>query len=304
MFVFNFLAQGKHRVRVLRIGYAPWESGDLVVGAGVLDVTLTLPHNRVTLPDDIVVEGSGACSNDPGSAAATALLMQEARTAFLLTEQTLSGPFRRFRTRTYLRTVDPSGRVLEEQASWSVLRNWPIRSAPVDTLARWGFVRPPSRFQRSIGLGPTYFGPDGPILFSDWFLGAHCFRLTRDDGRPGMIGLAFRPSEDRNEPGIEGALWIDEPTLALDRLEFTFVNLSDWVPPRSAGGSVAFAQMPGGGWVIRRWRMRAPIGGSEGTTRTLSGFQETGGSVVEVLDRRGAHVMWLEESPAAPAPAP
>lgn len=293
-FAFHFVDRGTFRLRVLRIGFAPWRSGDIHMEKGVLDLDIELPIERVVLPDDIVVEGSSACRAEPESGMATALLIEEARKAFALAEETLTGHRMRFRVWSYLRRLDPDNRVLREQmAGNEPLATWPIRSAPVDSLAQWGFVRPPTRFQRNIGLGPTYFGPDGKVLFSSWFLGSHCFAISRDETDTALVGLAFRPGDGTTNPDIAGTLWIDESSMALLRLEFDFVRLPKWVPPASTGGQLQFSQLPGGGWVVSRWWMRAPIKGYDRTRAKLEGFQESGGSVVEVVDRDGNHLQYL-----------
>jgi len=147
-----------------------------------------------------------------------------------------------------------------------------------------------------MGLGPTYYAPDGAALFSDWFLGAHCFGLARAEGNSLLVGLRFTPVEERTQPGIEGVLWIDHGSLALDRLEFTYVRLPPWVPRGSTGGSMQFGQLPGGGWLVRRWWLKAPIEDrplGPGSSK-LGGFQEAGGKVVEVVDRRGKHLLWVD----------
>jgi len=298
VFAFHSVSGETHRLKVLRIGYAPWQSQDIRLdGDEVFDVRIELPVERIVLTDDIVVRGSGACHGNQESGTATALLMEEARKAFALAEETLTGPSMRFRTSSYLRKLDPDGAVLEESTvADAPLHDWPIESAPVDTLARWGFVRPPTHLQSAAGLGPTYYGPDGTVLFSPWFLGSYCYQVTRDPGDTLLVGLEFRPAGGQDQPGIEGILWIDHSTLALDRLEYHYVDLPSWVPRASAGGLLEFSQLPVGGWVVRRWWIRAPIEErpvGPGTTR-LAGFQESGGRVVEVVDRRGWHVVWLD----------
>jgi len=299
VFAFQSVGAGIHRLKVLRIGYAAWQSTDIRLAQDEhFDEMIELPVERVILTDDIVVRGTGACRSNQESGTATALLMEEARKAFALAQETLTGPRMRFRTSSYLRRLNPAGVVLEETtAANAPLHDWPIESAPVDTLARWGFVRPPTSLEGAAGLGPTYFGPDGTVLFSSWFLGAHCYEVTQDSEDSQLIGLKFRPASGQAQPGIEGVLWIDQNSLALDRLEYHYVHLPSWVPQASAGGELEFSQLPVGGWVIRRWWIRAPIEERSlrlGKTR-LAGFQESGGRVVEVVDRRGAHVMWLDE---------
>ncbi len=301
VFAFHSVGGETHRLRVLRIGYASWQSGDIHLDSDdVFDEMIELPVERIILIDDIVVRGTGACRSDQESGSATALLMEEARKAFALAEETLTGPRMRFRTSSYLRKLNPAGVVLEETtAANAPLHDWPIESAPVDSLAVWGFVRPPTDLQRAGGLGPTYYGPDGSVLFSPWFLGSHCYRVTRENENSLLVGLRFRPVDGNRKPGIEGTLWIDEASLALDRLEYHYVHLPSWVPRASAGGQMEFSQLPVGGWVVQRWWIRAPIAErplGRGSIR-LAGFQESGGSVVEVVDRRGEHLLWMDGRP-------
>lgn len=298
VFAFHSVGGETHRLKVLRIGYAPWQSRNIRLDQDeVFDVMIELPVERIVLTDDIVVRGTGACRSDQESGTATALLMEEARKAFALAHETLTGPRMRFRTSSYLRKLNPAGVVLEETtAANAPLHDWPIESAPVDSLAVWGFVRPPTHLQRAAGLGPTYYGPDGAVLFSTWFLGSHCYGVTRNHEDSLLVGLHFRPVGGNKKPGIEGTLWIDEASLALDRLEYHYVNLPSWVPRASTGGRLEFSQLPVGGWVVRHWWIRAPVEERRlgpGTSR-LAGFQESGGSVVEVVDRRGRHLLWLD----------
>lgn len=281
-FSFRLTTGGQYRLRVMRIGYAPWRSSPIQLSSGATyNRTIELPVERVLLPDDIVVEGSGACSGDQSVGAVTAALMEEAQKAFALTETTLKSRRVMFHTTEYLRRTSPEGVVLEESNSAiQPLTAWPIESAPIDTLARWGFVRKPTNLQRAAGLGPTYYGPDGAVLFSAWFLKRHCYSITRDPRAPRHVGLQFTPAEDTGNPDVAGTLWLDERTLALDRLEFHYVDLPGWIPESSAAGRLQFEEMPGGGWLIRRWWLRAPIQSHEGNKPHVGGYQEIGGTVV------------------------
>lgn len=290
-FAFRLPQAGSYTIRVLRIGYEPWESEAQRVSEGQsLETDFIVPDERLVLPE-IVVTGRRACDADRGGGGAAAFLMEEARKAFALAEETLKGGRLRFRTSTYLQELDRT-LVLSRELSRTAgaMRDWPIESAPVDSLARWGFVKSPTESEASIGFGPKYFGPDGTVLFSSWFLGAHCFEIVPGKDDTVTVGLRFRVAKGVTRPDIEGTLWVDSTSLELRRLDYHYVNLDGWVPSERTGGFLEFGQLPAGGWVVRRWSLRAPIPQRDGLRMQLAGYLESGGEVVEVLDAEGHRV--------------
>ncbi len=295
-FVMRSLQSGSYRIRVLRIGFAPWESEGVEVGPAGQEMNLGLivSDDPVLLPEDIVVQASGSCRSIGDGTATTALLMEEAKKAFALVEETIGGHNLRFRSSSWLRTVDRAGKVVDERIQGSELRDWPIESAPVDSLSQWGFVRPPTRLEEASGLGPKYFGPDGAVLFSPWFLKRHCFSLSRSPDDSSLVGLTFRPLEGAEQPDIEGTLWLFQNSLILDHLEFRYVGLPRWVPQGTARGRLDFATLPMGGWVVSRWQIRAPLEKRElgsGASK-VGGFLESGGRVTEATGRSGES-LWV-----------
>jgi len=290
-FAFRLPGAGSYTIRVLRIGYEPWESEVYRVGMGQsVERDFSVPDERLVLPE-IVVTGKSVCEADADEGGAAAFLMEEARKAFALAEESLKGGRLRFRTSTYLRELDRS-RLLSRELSRTAgaMRDWPIESAPVDSLARWSFVKPPTASEAAIGFGPKYFGPDGTVLFSPWFLSAHCFEIVPEKDDSVTVGLRFRVAKGITRPDIEGTLWVDSTSLELRRLDYHYVNLDPWVPERETGGFLEFGQLPDGGWVIRRWSLRAPVPARDGLRLRLAGYQEVGGAVVEVLDGEGRRV--------------
>lgn len=297
-FRFFSLAEGWYRIKVLRIGFGPWYSDRVLLHSNqpTADLRLELTNEPLSLTQDIVFRGSGSCRTVAGGAEVTALLIEEARKTFALAEETMYGHSLRFRSSTWSRRTDSRGMVVEEGTRKNQLWDWPIESAPLDTLARWGFVRPASGQERASGLGPRYYGPDGSVLFSDWFLSSHCFSLLELSEEAGEIGLAFEPLEGINQPDIAGELWWNSESLALGRLEFHYVGLPDWMPVGSAGGRLEFFQLPASGWIVSHWEMKVPIERRNlGSGRsTVDGFLSTGGLVTEVTSRRGATVWTIE----------
>ena len=170
------------------------------------------------------------------------------------------------------------------------LARWPIESADPDSLRAWGFVRQPPAVERGTTvedeLGPTYYAPDARVLFSEWFLASHCFRVDEDAG---LLDLRFAPERHGDQAAIEGRLLIDRGTMELRRLEFEYVGLPRWVPKGKAGGFVELRRLREGAWVPRAWRLRAPQAvRSAGSSRLrLRGWLETGGRVTAVRTADG-----------------
>jgi hypothetical protein len=140
-------------------------------------------------------------------------------------------------------------------------------------------------------VGPTYFGPDARVLFTDWFLGSHCIsvesRGERSDGGTGLIAR-FKPAKGTpKRAGLQGSIELDPRSLALRWLRFEFAARPRWAPGGSAGGEIRFARMPDGAWVPVRWSMRAPIPRVVGDRYRFFGVIEVGGRVTAVRGAQG-----------------
>jgi hypothetical protein len=114
-------------------------------------------------------------------------LLEVAQTALALAQATADAGTLGFSSEWYfahynakLELADSSGMGAGRLAAW------PIQTAPPDTISRWGFVRTDGAGQRwtDVGAdrGPVYYGLDARVLFSEWFLASHCFRLEEDKG--------------------------------------------------------------------------------------------------------------------------
>jgi hypothetical protein len=299
-------APGLYSLRVLRIGHRAWQMPALRLEQNeTRPTTAIVPNLTVQLPDLVVTSERSQCRVRPEARTTAALLIEEARKGLLVAEGTMARSELVFRTHTY--DVELSA-TLETQTGARLqstsLRAWPVESAPVDSIARHGFVRQPSPGAPAIGpnAGPIYFAPDGTVLFSDWFLATHCFEPSTAPDSLDRVALHFRPAGESGRPDIEGTLWLDAASLSLRALEFRYVRLPRWVPRHSAGGALHFTRLLEGGLAITGWWLRAPIaqvpvGRAPRLTR-LAGYRESGGGVTEILERSGAVVVTL--SPPAP----
>jgi hypothetical protein len=135
------------------------------------------------------------------------------------------------------------------------------------------------------------------MFFSPAFANDHCFRVTRDAKRAGLIGLAFEPTPDRKRtPEIGGTLWVDQTSSQLRRLEFQFVNVPS-EQGEMAGGDLEFVRMRDGTWAISQWNIRMPAFTSvvlpgHGAERQLAEIQVAGGQLA--LARRGGDTLWTQ----------
>src|SRR5206468_1241301 len=86
----------------------------------------------------------------------------------------------------------------------------------------------------------------------------HCVRLIRSPDAS-RIGLAFEPTRERRRvPEIRGVLWLDRASAELRALEYRYTNVT---PEQEAyaGGTMDFARLGNGAWMIARWNIGMPI---------------------------------------------
>ena len=282
---------GTFTLRTLVVGYQRWESDPVALAGGqTVEPRIELMLVRVELPA-FTVEGERTCRGRPDEGAAAATLWEEIQKALAATEWEQDARRYRFWTVTVERTLDRyAGLMSQGEQVGTGFASWPFGTLPPERLMTLGFV------QDAPG-GPIYYGPDARVLVSEEFLAEHCFRLEkRRDADTVLVGLGFEPVAGRRIPDIKGVLWVDSATVALRRLEYHYANLPRWAPEPQVGGTVEFAQLPGGAWFIRRWRLRAPIPEVRplrGDT-VLFGYRERAGDVVEVLTGSGESVIRFE----------
>jgi Carboxypeptidase regulatory-like domain/TonB-dependent Receptor Plug Domain len=275
-------AAGMYSVRVERIGYATTTTGPVRVAAGgsAAGHVALLPEAFV-LPR-LEVRAKQACVMRPAEGEAIFGLWQAARRALSVAAWTEREAGLFFESQTYTRRLDADGRtVLGEQVhtTWDRGRP-PFTGLSTDSLLRNGFIEPGRHGDY------VFYGPDPSVILSDTFLDTHCFRLTTSP-EAGDVGLAFEPGRGATWYNVEGVLWLERTTGALDSITFAFTNMPRrlMVP---ATGAMDFRRLPTGAWIIRTWRIRVPIAGQMTPAGTMvGGYKETGGRVEGVYNRSG-----------------
>src|SRR4029079_4322130 len=98
-------------------------------------------------------------------------------------------------TETYRRVVPVVGPPEDSVVVQDRLTGWPIQSADPARLRKTAFLQvdgpAPSPLNDRTETGPTYFGPDARVLFTDWFLGSHCISVETSDRDSSSIVARF-----------------------------------------------------------------------------------------------------------------
>jgi hypothetical protein len=288
---------GRFTLRAERIGYTTTVSPpfDLAVG-DTLRRDLVANARRVLL-DAVVVTGRQRCEVRPGTGARTAEVWAEARKALTGTRASAGSRAYLFSLRRYRRSLDPrTEQVLREevrpQEEWS---GEPFFAVDPAVLVAQGFVR-------TEGDTTTFSAPDARVLLSDVFLDGHCFRLQEPPrDHPRWIGLSFEPvSSRRRVTDVRGVLWVDRATAELRSLEYRFTGLPGGARTEHLSrGTIGFARLPDGSWIIRRWQLRMPQVVMDPAFRTplspegspvVASLVEEGGDVTSVTTRGGQPV--------------
>lgn len=297
-FVLRTTRAGTYRLKVLRIGFRPWQSPPLALAEGKpREFSPLIPDVPVTLPS-ITVTGESRCGAPSQSGAFMATLWEQATTALSATAWAIEHHRFRFRATEFGRQLNAHGDEVSVEPSELVAYSaWPFEALSADSLVNGGFV------QEAPG-GPVYFAPDATVLFSAPFLNTHCFRVRASDpDHAGEVGLAFRPVDARRPRDIEGTLWIDKATLVLRSLDFEYTSLGIDIRGATAGGSIDFERLPDGAWAIRRWQIRAPIAEySRGFYHPrLGGYKVRGGEVIAIYTADGTLIR-KDADTASPGP--
>jgi len=259
-FALPVVKPGEYRIRILRIGSRAWLSPSIALLPGQAMSRHFIVASAPVMLAEIVVVGTSTCKSDLNADANVATLWEEARKALNLAEGTARGPRFDYRMHVTTRKLDPTGQMATEQTLGRLGTGaWPIKSAPVQSLADHGYVQPADSIR-----GPRYYGPDAEVFFSDQFRGSHCFRIVAPPKRkPELIGVGFEPEKTRTLPDITGVMWIDRQSAELREIEFGYTGLWRWVPPGSAGGALEFVRLASGAWIISGWRVTAPVAAVE-----------------------------------------
>ena len=299
---FRFLVTGPpgtYSLRAERLGMATTTVGGLDPGpADTVTVRITLRQRPIALTG-IEASGERRCELQAAVGEATQRVWEGARMALLAVDASDSGRYV-YDLERHVRELVPGTLKIRSEARTRVrsMDERPIRSHPVEVLVSDGWV---------VGDegGYRYFAPDAHTLLSDLFLATHCLQLrARDESRPGLVGLEFRPIRPQPErTGIEGVLWLSRETGELEWLDFGYRGLPGIAAEHRSdqiGGRVDFLGVPDGGWVVSKWHIRMPLmieerDGLFGDRRArLAGIAEEGGRVVRALRRSTGQVVYAE----------
>ena len=284
---------GRFRLRVLRIGQRGWETPPFdLAPEQIARSTIRVPDRPFELQELSTSARRPNCGVTLGDASLGSTLLEAAQTALGLAEAEIAASRRNYATQTYRRTVPVVGPPEDSVTIQGRLAGWPIQSADPDSLRRSGFVQgdwpPPGFMSEGPQVGPIYFGPDARVLFTDWFLGAHCISIdakTSEAGDRDRIIARFEPAKGtRKSATLSGWLEFDRTSLALRSLNFEFAERPRWAPKNSGGGEIRFARLPDGVWLPVQWSMRAPVpkATSDGRRYGFFGVVEAGGRVTAV----------------------
>jgi hypothetical protein len=258
-FVFATSGLQHYRLRIAAIGYGRHPLVDVAASADVIrlaDVVLT--PIAVTLPELRAMAGKRACGKSEVTPETFGGLLDGAQTALQVMHATMDSRQMAFEvqlihTITMRKARDSS---MSADTSRASVHEWPVRSLSLDSLRLVGFARNGTPAE---GGGQFFYGPDLEVLFSDWFLEAHCFTLDKKRSRNDTVVIRFDPSGKSKLVDVGGEMVLNRGTLTLERLTYEHRNLPDGIPDGAAGGTMRFRLLSQGLWVPSDWAIWAPI---------------------------------------------
>lgn len=269
-----FVAAGRYRVRVRRVGFRPYVSGPLELAPARV-VTVAVQSQPVVLSTIVISARSSCRSLGSRTSQALATVWGEATKALEASQLTLADLQGIGRVWTYVKTIGSSNIPVKSDTTYFTVRDArPFGALDPDTLAREGYVI------GDITAGWSYFGPDETVLLSPSFARTHCFRLLRERDQPGLIGVSFEPVRGRRIADIAGVVWLDQRTNELRRIIFRYVN-AGVISRYGGGGETHFRRLPSGAWLISSWHLRVPTLAMQRGAIRADGFQENGGGVLQ-----------------------
>ena len=257
---------GTWMVEARAIGYSPRRSAVRPVAAGETVVEKLVLRQLATRLATLRVEARSACRRAGEFDAVTSEVWDDVWAALAAAQLAREQRLVRAEVFVYTREVDVStGLVMqEERGVASVLDESPFRTAPPAELTRLGFVR------TSLLGNVEFHGLDAATIISPEFLAGHCFNLVRHDSSGlTLVGLSFRPVNERARADVQGLLWLDADSRELRTLEFTYTGLRLRGP--AAGGRLGFTRLPNGVLIDDRWLLQHPF-----ESKRAVGAQRTG----------------------------
>jgi len=236
------------------IGYAPRRTSPRTVAAGETVMERIVLRQVATRLATLRVEARSACRKANELDAVTTEVWDDVWAALAATQLARQQRLVRAEVFVFTREIDVSTNLVmqEERGVASVLDENPFRTASPEELTTKGFWR------ASLLGNVEFHGLDAATVISPEFLAGHCFNLVRrDSAGKAVIGLAFRPVNDRNRADVQGVLWVDAESRDLRTLEFTYTGLKLRGP--AAGGRLAFTRLPNGVLIDDQWVLQHPF---------------------------------------------
>jgi hypothetical protein len=295
---------GRYALTVHRIGFRPTLGPTVSLSAdAVSDVRIVTTSDVVQLATIAATRGRSCRGRTDEDA--VAVVWEEARKALeVSTLAAEAGPI----TGQWIEhrgTLAPDLQVVREQAI--LLREQPtlqvFRSVAPQDLAARGFT-----VQSSDTL--AYFAPDQRVLLSPEFAASHCFGLESAAG-DSLIGISFTPKDPplATRTDITGVIWVHRASAELRRVDFEYVGAVEAAGVPQRAGTVRFARLEDGRFVVTGWRARLPLFTVRpgrvvpGMTRIarhdtlVRAVAETGGEVLTLSS--GATVLLRQPAPTA-----
>ncbi|HEX6314300.1 MAG TPA: carboxypeptidase-like regulatory domain-containing protein [Gemmatimonadaceae bacterium] len=251
---FRISIAGATLLRVIRIGYLPYERPITDIGAGPVSISLRAA-GRMIAP--VSVRSNPVCPrrNDQREA----LSLWSSATDALLAMVVASGDSQHTGLMTqilYNRLMFPDGSGIRRQSTRRVVTGnvLPIRAdRDPEEFVETGYV-----VVRTDGA--TYYAPDPEILLDSSFAATHCLSMRGSPrGDTTRIGVAFEPPYDRrNIPDIAGVLWLNRNPLSLHSLEFEYRGVPQAMMNVRSGGQLQFETLSDGVPIISSWQVRSP----------------------------------------------
>jgi hypothetical protein len=241
---------GAYRVRVQRIGYAPYISAPVRVGPEeTVESNIRMSAAAVSL-GSIQIQSKSECGRKLDDRQLAGVIWSQVQTALTANVVTNAERALPVRIRAFRRDVDIDGNVKAEVVtSDTVVRGQPYLSPNVDFLMSRGFAY-------LVKDEMTFSAPDANVFISDEFVSAHCFSAVA--GLDSLVGLSFTPLPRRRQSDIRGTLWVNRYTSELKYIEYFYTNLPVALRDLGLGGRVDFARLPGGEWIVSSWQIRMP----------------------------------------------
>jgi hypothetical protein len=271
---------GVYRVRTRRIGFLPFVSSPVSIPRDD-ELPLVVETRRVVL-DRIVINSRSQCGRGDRDSWALGVVWDEIDKALRASQLTAADLTGLGRGRVFRKELRLDGIVASTDTTFfNIVDERPFGAIDPDSLGRAGYVLGDQT------KGWIFYAPDETVLLSDQFAATHCFRVVRENERPGEIGVAFEPVSRREVADIVGVLWVDEGSAELREVVFHYVN-TGVLKRFEATGFTRFLRVPSGAWIVNEWLLKLPrvairpASGYYAEQYKLVGYYEHGGGILYV----------------------